>query len=142
MAVPRGRTIGIVQARMGSTRFPGKSLTSLWGPMALLELVLTRVNRARSLDLVVLATSDQPGDDALAPVAEALGVPVFRGDEQDVLRRFCGAVERYPAEAVVRICGDNPLVDPAEVDRLVGFLSGFVAGIIRSVMIREHIICA
>ena len=114
-------TIGIVQARMGSTRFPGKSLARLWGLLSLLEIVLTRVARARSLDLLILATTDQPVDDALVAIAESLTIPVFRGAEQDVLRRFCDAVEVFPADAVLRVCADNPLVDPVEIDRLVDF---------------------
>ncbi len=106
---------------MGSTRFPGKSLVPIWGRMSLLEVVLRRAMRAATLDFVVLATSDQAADDALIPVARDLDIPVFRGDEQDVLQRFCGAIEQFPADAVVRICGDNPLVDPAEIDKLVDF---------------------
>ena len=106
---------------MGSTRFPGKSLAPIWGDMPLLEVVLRRVKRSRALDLVVLATSDRATDDVLVPVAHSLDVPVFRGDEQDVLRRLCDTVEQFPADAAVRICGDNPLVDSAEIDKLVDF---------------------
>ena len=115
------RTIGIVQARMGSTRFPGKCLEPLWDGKSLLEIVLMRVRRAKALDLVVLATSDRSNDDELVPIAECLGIPVFRGAEQDVLSRFLGALKSFPAEAIVRICADNPLVDPVEIDNLVKF---------------------
>lgn len=110
--------VAIIQARMGSSRFPGKMLSPL-GPHAILEWVLRRVKRARTLDKVVLATSDRAADDALADLARANGVTVFRGSETDVLGRFAGAAKEAGASVVVRICADNPFVDPGEIDRLV-----------------------
>ena len=115
------KTIAIVQARMGSTRLPGKSLALAWRNMSLLELVLRRVQQAKTLDQVVLATSDNPRDDVLVTVAEVCRVPSYRGDELDVLGRFSGAAAIHPTLAVVRICADNPFVDPAEIDKLVEF---------------------
>lgn len=112
------RVIALVQARMGSTRFPGKMLASLGG-RPLLEWVLLRVRAARRLDAVVLATSDQPADDPLAGLAERLGVTVFRGDESDVLGRFAAAAKANAADLVVRVCADNPFIDPGEIDRLI-----------------------
>lgn len=117
------RVVAIVQARMGSTRLPGKSLLPLWRDMPLLELVLRRVAATRPVDQVVLATSDSPADDELAALAARVGVPVFRGSEADVLGRFEGALDAYPAEAVVRVCADNPWVDPEHLSRLVGFFA-------------------
>jgi spore coat polysaccharide biosynthesis protein SpsF len=115
------RVAAFVQARMGSTRLPGKSLLPIWREMPLVELVLRRVGAARSIDKVVLATSDARADDPLAELAAVLGVATFRGDELDVLARFEGALERHPADAVLRVCADNPLVDPGAVDALVDF---------------------
>jgi spore coat polysaccharide biosynthesis protein SpsF len=116
------RTVAVVQARMGSKRFPGKMLAPLGG-RPLLEWVLRRTSRAASLDGVVLATSDQPADDALERLASALGVPVYRGDEDNVLARFVGAARASSAGRVVRICADNPFVAPEELDRLVRVFS-------------------
>jgi len=112
-------TIAVIQARMGSKRLPGKSLMPVWGMMTVLEMVIRRVQRAVTIDQVVLATSDKPGDDPLVEVAAACGAAWFRGSEADVLGRFKGALDQYPADAVVRVCADSPLIDPAELDRLV-----------------------
>jgi spore coat polysaccharide biosynthesis protein SpsF len=113
------RVAAFVQARMGSSRLPGKSLLPLWGDMPLLELVLRRVGAARQVGEVVLATSDASGDDRLAALAASLGVAVHRGPEDDVLARFAGSLEAQPADAVVRVCADNPFVDPGAIDDLV-----------------------
>lgn len=112
------RNVAVIQARMGSQRFPGKMLTRLGG-FPLLEWVVRRLLRATTLAQVVLATSDSAGDDALAELAASLGIAVFRGSEADVLGRFVGAAKMAGADNVVRICADNPFIDPAEVDRLV-----------------------
>lgn len=114
------RTVAIVQARMGSTRFPGKMLAAL-GDYPLLEWVLRRVAAAAEVDQVVLATSDLPGDQPLLAVAERCGVAVFRGSESDVLERFVGAARLTAAEQVVRVCADNPFIDPGEIDRLIRY---------------------
>lgn len=113
------KTIAVIQARMGSTRLPGKSLMPIWGEMTVLEMVIRRVQRAVTIDQVILATSDNPGDDPLIAVAAACSAAWFRGSEIDVLGRFKGALDRYPADAVARICADSPLIDPTELDRLV-----------------------
>ena len=115
--------VAIIQARMGSSRFPGKMLSPL-GPHPILEWVLRRVKQAKTLDKVVLATSDSAADDALADLARANGVTVFRGSETDVLARFAGAAKEAGASVVVRICADNPFVDPGEIDRLVTYFAG------------------
>lgn len=109
---------------MGSTRFPGKVMRPILGtPM--IELLMSRLARARRVDRVVLATSDHARDDALAAHVAALGHGVFRGSESDVLARFHGAAQATGADVVVRITGDCPLVDPALVDAAVeDFLSG------------------
>jgi spore coat polysaccharide biosynthesis protein SpsF len=105
---------------MGSTRFPGKMLAPLGGH-ALLEWVLRRVAQSRKIDAIVLATSTNSRDDALATLAGQLSTLVFRGDESDVLGRFIGAAAEHRADWVVRICADNPFIDPDEIDRLVQF---------------------
>jgi spore coat polysaccharide biosynthesis protein SpsF len=112
------RVVGIIQARMGSTRFPGKMLARLAG-RPLLWHVIARMRMAVSLDDLVLATSDAPGDDILAMFAKGLGLAVVRGPEENVLERFAKAAEARQADVIVRINGDAPLVDPSFTDRLV-----------------------
>jgi len=116
------RRVAIVQARMGSTRFPGKML-ALLGGRPLLEWVLRRVQGAVLLDDIVLATTDLPRDQPLVDLARRLGVASFVGSESDVLGRFVAAATRHQADVVVRVCADNPFVDGAEIDRLLAFFA-------------------
>jgi len=103
-------TLCVIQARMGSTRLPGKVLADLGGrPM--LQFMLERL-RALPVSELVVATSTEPGDDAVAALGATLGVRVVRGPEHDVLARFEQALEAHPAEEVVRLTGDCPLADP------------------------------
>ena len=112
------KVVAIVQARLGSTRLPGKVLRDLAGkPM--LARVLERVRRAESVDETIVATSDLPGDDALAEWLTAGGHAFFRGSEQDVLARFAGAAAQAGADAIVRITADCPLIDPGVIDEVV-----------------------
>jgi spore coat polysaccharide biosynthesis protein SpsF len=108
----------VVSARMASSRAPGKALAPLHG-RPLLEVLLARMAAAQGTDGVVLATSTQPENDALVAVADRLGVPVFRGDEEDVLGRHLECARRFRAEHVVRVTGDNPLTDVETLERLV-----------------------
>jgi spore coat polysaccharide biosynthesis protein SpsF len=116
----RDRTLCVVQARAGSTRLPGKVLADLAGrPM--LRFLLDRLVRAR-VDDVVVATSAEARDDAVADVARAAGVAVVRGSEHDVLDRFVTALDALgarPTDHVVRVTADCPLTDPALVERVV-----------------------
>lgn len=112
------KTVAIVQARLGSTRFPGKVLRPLAG-RPLIEVLLTRLSRAKQVDEIVLATSSEFRDDPLAAHAQKLGFAVFRGSEDDVLDRYHGAAQWCDADVVVRITGDCPLVDPALVDSVL-----------------------
>lgn len=115
------RVMAFVQARMGSTRLPGKSLMPVWNGMGVLEMTLRRALRARTLSGVVLCTSTDPACDALETLASGLGVQAFRGPEDDVLTRYALATERFEPDAVVRICADSPLVCPEGIDALVAF---------------------
>lgn len=111
-------TVAMVQARMGSQRFPGKMLTQLGGH-TLLEWVLLRMKLCTQVDKLILATSDHPDNDRLEEAAFRLGIETFRGEEDDVLSRFVHAANDLGADSIVRICGDNPFIAPEEVDRLV-----------------------
>ncbi|MEO9576110.1 MAG: aminotransferase class III-fold pyridoxal phosphate-dependent enzyme [Tateyamaria sp.] len=121
------RTVAIVQARMGSTRLPGKVLLPLVDGIAAIDLLLARLSQSQELDEIVVATSDLVRDDALAAHLDAAGQPVFRGSEEDTLSRYAGAAAAYDADTVVRITGDCPLVDPLVVDMAIrGFCSAGV----------------
>jgi spore coat polysaccharide biosynthesis protein SpsF (cytidylyltransferase family) len=107
-------SLAIVQARMGSTRLPGKVLMSL-GAVSVLELLVQRLRRSR-VDGIVIATSDLPLDDPIAEAAFGFAVPCVRGPERDVLARYLCALDAHPATEVVRVTADCPLVDPLIVD--------------------------
>ncbi|HLK11869.1 MAG TPA: glycosyltransferase family protein [Candidatus Binatia bacterium] len=110
-----GRTVAIVQARMGSTRLPGKVLAEIGG-RTMLARVLDAVRACGRVDETVVATSDVPADDATAAAAARAGCRVHRGSEDDVLRRYVGAMRAADAEVVVRLTADCPFLDPALVD--------------------------
>lgn len=110
--------IAIIQARMGSSRLPGKVLKDIGGlPMLVHEVI--RARRAQTLGQVILATTSDPDDDAVAEVCRTHGIPCFRGDPLDVLDRYYQAAVRFGAETIVRLTGDCPLIDPQEIDRTV-----------------------
>jgi len=112
------RVIAIVQARMGSTRFPAKVMSPVQGtPM--IELLLRRLALAKRLDGIVLATSTDPRNQPLADHVRSLGFPVFLGSENDVLERYHLAAREQCAEVVIRVTGDCPLIDPGLVDAMV-----------------------
>lgn len=114
------KVVGIIQARMGSSRLPGKMMMDLSG-YPVLQWVIERCKRASLLDEIVLATTANPEDDCLIALSQSLGIHTFRGSEQDVLDRFIKAAKAFDANIVVRICADNPLVAPEEIDRLIEF---------------------
>lgn len=119
-----GPVVAIIQARMGSSRLPGKSLAEIEGhPM--LWHVIRRVQRARLVDRVVVATSTAPLDDAIEAMCREIDVPCYRGSETDVLDRYYAAALGEKAAQVVRITADCPLIDPEIIDRVVArFQSG------------------
>ncbi len=112
------RVLAVVQARTGSTRLPGKVLLELGGRVVL-GWVIRALRQSRQVDDVVVATSTETTDDEIARFAERQGVSCVRGSESDVLSRFCLALDQHPADAVVRITADCPLIDPALVDQVV-----------------------
>jgi spore coat polysaccharide biosynthesis protein SpsF len=112
--------LAVLQARMSSTRLPDKVLAPVAGtPMILRQI--ERLRRARKLERIVVATSIRADDDPLAEVLAAAGVPVHRGDLDDVLGRFIGALDAFgPAQTVVRLTADCPLADPDVIDATIG----------------------
>lgn len=105
-----GKTAIIVQARLGSSRLPGKILQNL-GDRTVLQHDIDRLKRVAGADVVVIATTDSPKDDAVAEAAASYGAVVFRGDEQDVLSRYLGAARMVDADVIMRVTSDCPLID-------------------------------
>jgi len=116
------RVVVIVQARMTSTRLPGKVLMDLAGkPM--LERQLERLARCERADEIMLATTTNATDDPLAELAARLDLRCHRGSEHDVLDRYAGAARAAAAGVVVRVTSDCPLIDPAETDLVIEALT-------------------
>lgn len=117
------RRVGaVVQARMSSQRLPGKVLAPLAG-RPILAWLLERLEHAQTLDAIVVATSDEAEDDAVAAFAAAHGVACHRGPLADVAGRVLGAARAHDLEAIVRVNGDSPLLDQRLVDRGVDLLT-------------------
>ena len=111
-------TLAIVQARMSSTRFPGKVLEDLQGaPMIIRQL--ERIQRATSLDQVVVATTTDPSDDPLVEILEQAHIQYVRGDLDDVLGRFIKVIDEFNPEVVIRLTADCPLASPQVIDEVV-----------------------
>jgi len=111
-------TVIIVQARMTSTRLPGKVLLPLAGEPMLTRLV-QRLRRVRRANAIVIATTTNATDDAIATLCDTLGLPCHRGSEHDVLSRYADAARLHGADVVVRITSDCPLIDPALIDQVI-----------------------
>lgn len=112
------RIVAVVQARMGSSRLPGKVLKGLGG-QSVLARVVQRLRRSSLISEVVVATSVSSGDEAVVREAERLNVGCFRGSEADVLDRFYRAARAFHADTVVRITSDCPLIDPEITDQTI-----------------------
>lgn len=117
-------TTAIVQARMGSTRLPGKVLALFAGRPALWH-VIHRLRMATSLTQVVIATTTDQRDDVIEQFCQDQQIPCFRGSEEDVLDRYYRAAKQFAADPVVRITSDCPAIDPTIVDEVVaGYFTG------------------
>lgn len=112
------KRVAIIQARMNSTRLPGKVLAELDGEPMLVQQ-LRRIKRCRWIDEIVVATTTGDEDRPILAAAEREGVRWFRGSEHDVLSRYHGAAREAGAEVVVRLTSDCPLLDPEVTDRVV-----------------------
>ena len=114
----RVETQAVIQARMGSSRLPGKILLDLVGT-TILGHVVRRARAASRIARVVVATTTQPEDDAVESWCRSAGVPCFRGSAMDVLERYATCVSAWPCRRVVRITADCPLIDPGGVDEVI-----------------------
>jgi len=110
--------VAIIQARMGSTRLPGKTFMPLAGK-PLLWHVFDRARKIKNVSDVILATTTNSLDDVLEKFARENGIKFMRGSEQDVLDRFIQTGEKIGAQGILRICGDAPLIEPTEIDKLI-----------------------
>ncbi len=115
-------TLGFIQARIGSTRLPGKVLESLAGRPTV-QRVLERVARTPGIDGIALLTSDAPGDEPLRRIGAELGVPVVAGSHDDVLDRFHLAAMQLGADTILRVTADCPLVDPDVLGELLALFA-------------------
>lgn len=114
----------IIQARLSSTRLPGKVLMPICKGKSLLTL---QIRRIKALGIpFVLATSTNPSDDLLVSWADENGVAVFRGAEQNVLERFISCAKQYKADNLIRVCSDNPLI---QLDRIPHYLQRIKSGV-------------
>jgi spore coat polysaccharide biosynthesis protein SpsF len=111
-------TMAFIQARMSSSRFPGKVIEPV-GDLPMIVYMARRAQLARTVDKVVIVTSVDASDDALAAAAQGAKLPVFRGSLDDVLARFADAANAFEAQEIVRLTGDCPLIDPAVIDAVV-----------------------
>lgn len=114
------KTVIIVQARMTSTRLPGKVLKEVLGK-PLLEYQIERLRRVGLADEIVIATTTNDTDLPIVELCKRLGVPVMRGSEHDVLARYYAAAKLHLADVIVRVTSDCPVIDPAEIDALIRF---------------------
>ena len=110
----------VIQARMGSKRFPGKMMASFAG-LTIIDWVLGRAKRAKKVDEFVLAIPESTENNVLAEKGQHYGYTIIRGAEEDVLSRFAKAALLTNADIIIRVCADNPFICPNEIDRLIKF---------------------
>ena len=114
----KSKVILVIQARMGSTRLPGKSNLDLAG-VSLVGRILERIRRCKTFQDIVLAIPENKENDVLYKIGEQFGVKVFRGSENNLLDRYYRAAKLYDANYVARLPADNPLSEPEEIDKLI-----------------------
>lgn len=110
--------VAIIEARMKSTRLPGKVLKPVLGK-PILELLVERVKQTQLIDNIVVATTDSTSDDPIEALAQRLDIGCFRGSEEDVLDRVLQAARRYSADIIVEITGDCPLIEAEKIDQML-----------------------
>lgn len=109
-----------IQARLGSSRLPGKVLAPILGK-PLIEFQIERIRRSTIIDRVVIATTTNPQDDAIVDLALRLGCECFRGSEDDVIGRVLGSLNQFDIEVNAEFQGDNPIPDPQLIDQVIGY---------------------
>jgi len=112
------KKVAIIQARMGSTRLPGKVLMKIQGK-TILEHIVERLKKSKLIDQIVIATSDKKDDIKIVDLARKIGTDYFQGSEQDVLDRYLQAAKLFEADIIIRVTADNPLTDPHIIDTML-----------------------
>lgn len=115
---PALKVLVIIQARMASTRLPGKSLKTILDK-PILSILLQRLSRLKTPAQIIVATSEEEGDQAIVDFCKAHHIAYFAGSEDDVLDRYLKAARKFSGDVIVRITGDCPLMDPHVVDEAV-----------------------
>lgn len=113
----------IIQARMGSTRLPGKGMKLIIGK-PIIYFVVERVRLAKNIDQVIVAAPVSPNNDQMCAYVKKLGIEVFRGSENDVLDRYYQTAKVYGADEVIRITADCPLIDAQVIDSTIEYFKG------------------
>ena len=114
----------IIQARMGSSRLPGKILAPFIGEFSPLHWIVERAKMSKQVERVIVATSTNPLDEATEAACKMIGCDVYRGSEEDVLTRFYEAVKLFDTQVIADATGDNPFFDLAVMDRMIEMLEG------------------
>ncbi len=118
----------IIQARMGSSRLPGKMGRTFYNGKSLLEVILERLKSYKNLIPLVVATSNSEEDNYIAETSASMGFRVFRGSNNDVMSRFIGAAKENGISRIIRICADNPFIQNQYIDQLISFNSNSTVG--------------
>jgi len=129
--------VATIEARMTSSRLPGKPLLPAAG-MPMLEHLVRRLRAVPSIDAIVLATTVNTADAPLLELAERLGIVAFRGDEEDVMQRVIGAATSVGADVVVEITGDCPIIDPEIVEQTIRMFNAHKADYVSNAMVRSY----
>lgn len=114
------KTVAIIQARMGSTRLPGKILKEINGK-SLLEYQIERIQRSKMIDDIVIATTNKEAEDPIIRLCMRLGISYFQGSEDNVLKRYYEAAMLNKADTIVRLTSDCPLIDPVIIDDVIKY---------------------
>lgn len=114
----KNKVVAIIQARMGSTRLPGKTLIEICGK-PLLQHIIERVQYCEFIDKIVVATTEKKEDCLIVELCEELGIKCYRGSENDVLDRFYQCAKIFEADIIVRITADDPFKDPEVIDKAI-----------------------
>ena len=137
MSVAGLRVVATIEARMTSSRLPGKVLMPVLGDPMLMHLV-RRLRAVSSIDGIVIATTTNAADESIVEFARAAGVPCYRGSEDDVLARVIGAAESDDADIVVEITGDCPVIDPDIVEQTIQMFAHHNADYVSNSLVRSY----
>ena len=108
----------IIQARLGSARFPNKMIKKI-GNKTIIEILIERIKRSKRINKIILATTKNKRDDKLEIISKKNGISCFRGNEENVLERFFKTSRKFKSDFFIRICGDCPLLDIRIIDQLI-----------------------